>query len=112
MEAAWAQMQAAAATLRATVQFVSFAVVTLPDKAFQDSPRDFRLAESRWTRHTDRIALSTPRFLPWESRDDADRMIVPSMAQDPYRIACSCSFFLPGARLHRCSAYPSSPVTG
>jgi choline dehydrogenase-like flavoprotein len=33
MEAAWAQLQAAAATLRATVQFVSFAVVTLPDKA-------------------------------------------------------------------------------
>ena len=45
-------------------------------------------------------------------RIDADRMIVPSMAQDPYRVARSCSFFIPGARLHRGSAYPSSPVTG
>jgi hypothetical protein len=39
-------------------------------------------------------------------------MIVPSMAQDPYRPARSCSFFLAGARLHRWSAYQSSPVTG
>ncbi|HSL02258.1 MAG TPA: hypothetical protein VK901_01795, partial [Nitrospiraceae bacterium] len=45
-------------------------------------------------------------------RDDADRMIVPLMAQDPYRPARSCSFFLPGARLHRYSAYLASPVTG
>ena len=44
--------------------------------------------------------------------DDSDRMIVPSMAQDPYRPARSCGLFFSGARLHRGSAYPSRPVTG
>ena len=33
------------------------------------------------------------------------------MVQDPSRLARSCSAFLPGARLLRCSASPTSPVT-